>query len=179
MKKETFHDIMNNWSAEYIQNLDVPIVFVTSGLMKKQYDEEKTSAEVCKELAKNAPAFAVRGQVLGRSPLRVIFGTNDGTKIGDRVEIYRQMEDKNGNLVSKRISTAREGTMDSTMSYLYPVAGNKGSRKNGDLAVVVSDKRSTIYFDANWSPHLWGFDLTYGYEVFTSKYGIYGKIYAW
>lgn len=163
-------------AQEVFNSLNVPILFVTSGKFTGTGATEESSAELRKELAKNAPAFAVRGQIIGRHPMRANFGLNEGAKVGDKVEIYRQMQDKKtGEYVSKRISTAKIGAADSTMVYLFPVAGNKGSRANGDLAVVVPDKNQSLFFDAVWSPHVWGFDVTYTYQAFVTKYGITGQ----
>lgn len=180
MDKETQNDVYKVYqegaSGSVLSQIEVPVSFVGSGFIKNESEVEAQGLMARKAIAKKVPAMAVRGRVLGRAPLRADFGISTGAKVGDRVEIYRAMINKDGDFVSKRISTARIGAMDDNQAYLFPIAGNKGSRKNGDMAVVVPDKKMSIYFEPTWSPRVWGFDVNWTWQNFVTKYGLTGQL---
>lgn len=150
-----------------LDRISVPVEFVAMDVVK--FDPKKVDySAISRSLAKNAEAFAIRGQILQRNPAKIDANSQNGVHKGDMVSIYSQRMDNSGKLYSKRISRGRICGVNSKTSQLYFIAGSRGNRKNGDIAVVTRDKKMAVTIDGMWQPHCYaaqvGYDIQIGYS---------------
>jgi hypothetical protein len=166
---EVLNDVYNTWeNPAGLSKIDVPVELLAYSIEK--IDDEY--AKMNSSLAKNATAFAIRGQIIQRNPAKIDANSTNGVKKGDLVTVYNQQMDKEGQMYSKRISRARVCAVDTVDSRLYFVAGTRGNRKKGDIAVVTRDKRMAISVEGTWSVHNYGAQLDYDYQVGYTKVGL-------
>lgn len=168
MGLQTFQDVMANWQKPEVYNsLDIPVVFAGSGVGSA----EDEYADLQKSISTTVPAFAIQGVLLQRNPAIADFGSQQGARKGDLVSIYRQYTNDEGISYSKRISRARIGKVDEDRSQLFFIAGNKGNKTLGDMAVVTRDSKSALTVQANWMKHIWGAHLAYDYIAAVTNAG--------
>ncbi len=151
-------DVYACWNdlAKY-DKIKVNVSYMASGIAKEKenlytYNDHNYSGLI-RDIAKKAPALAIRGQILDGPTYSAAIGTKHGAKPGwDLVRIFSQAEDRNGNIISKEIGKARIGkpVCDSIVE-LRTVAGRTGSYKNGDIAVLMPTGRTgrSLYFQWN------------------------------
>lgn len=123
-----------NWkkTAVYDQ-IQVPVKFVAKGEVPGMMSYEN---ELMFDIAKKVPAFAVRGSVYSRRPFLVRTTSKQGVKKKDRFFIYRFVENKNGEIYSKKVSTARVTDVNDESTRLFTISGRYASTKRGDVAVL-------------------------------------------
>lgn len=173
MNEDTWRDVMSNWNnpAGYNQ-IQVPLVYVASGTVGYNPSDADDKANIQSSLARNVGDFAIRGTVKQRNPMIIAAGSNEGVKKGDLISIYRQFMSPDSIMYSKRISRFRAGDVEADQATLFNVAGTKGSRKNGDIAVVTRDKKMSMDVYGVWMPHNWSIGLGYDYKIGFTKRGL-------
>ena len=131
---------------EKYNQIKVTISYIASGVAKNdkytlksnngqtQSTVQKLKIKTLRKIATEVPAFAIRGQVISRHPFRMNIGYVNGIDDRDKVVIYRTKE-KNGELYSSRVSTARACNVMDSIANLYTFAGGQASYKRGDIAV--------------------------------------------
>lgn len=159
-------DVYNSWNnMSHFRSINPTVTFVAGGICEN--NNEKFQAQLANKIAD----FAIRGQLITRS--RANLTKEDGARVGDRVIIYRQAMDKDGNFYSKRIARARISGWDGDKAHFFRIAGNAGNRKNGDVAVVSRDKRWSTGIEATYQPHQYGFTITGDHSGSFHKSGFY------
>ena len=94
-----------NWeNPEKYDLIQVPVKFIATGEAPGNYYGEE---ELMFDIAKKVPAFAVRGSVYSRRPFLARTTVKQGVKKKDRFFVYRFVENKKGEIYSKKVSTAR------------------------------------------------------------------------
>lgn len=159
IEERTLTDVYNSWNdlTQY-NTLNPQVSFVCSGLA----DIDGLIAK----LAEKCPEFAIRGQLKSRNPATAYLGTESGAHLGDRVLIYRQYADEQGQLYSKVISHARINDIDDGNSQLYFIGGTKGSKEYGDMVVLSPDHKMGITVGGNYGTTGWyGVNLSADYLV--------------
>ena len=160
-----------NDMASY-NDIQVGLVYLYTGAEKTE-----NHVKFQRKLSENVAPFAIRGQLTGRNPATARIGTNDGVKIGDMVTLYRQAVDKNGNMVSNRISRARVNSVDDTDCQMFFIGGTKGSYKDGDMVVLTPDKKMGVGIYANYSlGRFFGVSATWDWILHVTKAGFSGRM---
>jgi hypothetical protein len=167
--KDVLEQVYATWNnIRGLDRIKVPVEFVATDVVKYNITKDPGYTTINRSLAKNAEAFAIRGQILQRNPAKIDANSQNGVKKGNLVSIYSQRMDKSGKLYSKRISRGRICGVNSKTSQLYFIAGNRGNRKNGDIAVVTRDKQMAVTIEGMWQPHCYaaqvGYDGQFGYS---------------
>lgn len=166
----------SNWDdlANY-DKIKVPVSFVAQGRVGKMDNVIKNIVSKVKVLAPHAP-------IVKRYPFIVGFGSNQGAKLLDRVEIFRLHENKKGDVSTDKICTTRITKISSETSRLFSINGRVASKSKGDLAILKPSRRlNHISLVAHGS---FGNDYRYGGRVFyerllkLSKKGISNYILA-
>ncbi len=163
IEDQTLSDVYNSWNniAQY-NALDPQVSFVCSGLADMD--------ELIAKLAEECPEFAIRGQLKGRNPATAYLGTESGAKLGDRVLIYRQYADEQGQMFSKVVSRARINDISDGNSQMYFIGGTKGSKEQGDMVVLSPDHKMGITVEGNYGTTGWyGANFTADYLVCNIK----------
>lgn len=130
--KNIIEEIYEAWdNPEAYKQINIPLQYIET-----PKSEDSTLGSITSALEKDNTDFKNYGQLIRRSSFDL--GDRAGVKKGDNVTIYRQMEDRNGNLYSKRIARGKVNGFDENGRYahFFRVSGNAGSWKNGDLATV-------------------------------------------
>lgn len=98
-------------------------------------------------------------------------GYVNGIDDRDKVVIYRTKE-KNGELYSSRVSTARACNVMDSIANLYTFAGGQASYKRGDIAVYQPSKNASWTISANYMDHSGNLNFTYDHRFKLSSAGI-------
>lgn len=123
-----------NWeNPERYDLIQVPVKFVAVGKVPGNYYGEE---ELMFDIAKKVPAFAVRGSVYSRRPFLARTTVKQGVKKKDRFFVYRFVENKKGEIYSKKVSTARVTDVNDESTRLFTISGRYASTKRGDVAVL-------------------------------------------
>ena len=169
--EKTLEEVYNAWdySSSILNNpvydkIDVKVSYVNSGANTYGYDFD--------ELSEKIPGLAIRGVLIQRNPCITSLGTVDGAEDNDRVDVYRQYSDKDGNLYSKKISSARICDISADKSRVYFISGSKGSAQYGDQVVLNDDAGGGFIISGNYAPGNAGFSFTTEMLAGTSKVGI-------
>lgn len=170
---DVINAIYNNWNnAEGFEAINPEIKCVYSGSEKF-----KNPQKFQRKLSENVPAFAIRGQLTGRNPATAHIGLNNGLKKMDLVSVYRQTMDKDGEMVSKRISRARVNYVEEENCQMVFTSGNRGSYKNGDMVVLTPDKKQGIGIYGNYTlGNFFGASLIWDQTIHISKSGFAGHV---
>ena len=129
-----------NWeNPEKYDLIQVPVKFIATGEAPGNYYGEE---ELMFDIAKKVPAFAVRGSVYSRRPFLARTTAKQGVKKKDRFFVYRFVENKKGEIYSKKVSTARVTDVNDESTRLFTISGRYASTKRGDVAVL-KDRHTT------------------------------------
>ncbi len=181
--KDVLDQVFNCWNdMERYNQIKVTISYIASGKGKnssnyldsnrdkdqpvEQYLKNKTRIKIACEV----PAFAIRGQVVGRHPFKMNIGESAGIKSRDKVAIYRAKE-KNGEMYSSKVSTTRACNVTDSTAYLYTFAGGQASYKKGDVAVYQPSKNSSWTISGNYMDHSYNLNFTYDHRFKLSHTG--------
>lgn len=136
--KKILEEVFNSWNdMDKYNAIKVPIEYVASGSYKdKDYDARN---KLIREISRKISVFGIRGQIVDNHPLVVNIGQKEGVRKGDRIAVYRQYTNNDGENVSKRVAYARAGNVtDSTR--MYALSGKAISYKKGDIGVLDFDR---------------------------------------
>ena len=170
---EIWAEILNNWeNPEGFEAINPEVKYVYS-----DREKFKNPQKFQRKLSENVPAFAIRGQLTGRNPATAHIGSQNGLKKMDVVTIYRQSMDKDGEMVSNRISRARVNSLDEENCQMTFISGTRGSYKDGDMVVLTPDKKQGIGIYGNYSTgNFFGASLIWDDMLHISKAGFSGKL---
>lgn len=163
-------EVSNAWeNLSQYDKINVNVSYVASGVAKEKenlytYNDHNYSGLI-RDIARKAPALAVRGQILNRSTYSANIGTKNGVKPGwDLVRVFRQSIDKDGKMVSSEIGKARAGVpVGDSIIELRTVAGKTGSYKNGDQAVLMPVGRTGRSLMFQWKEKMQA--LRYDFDI--------------
>ena len=144
INQEIFNQVYNTWEdpSSYDQ-IRVAVHYVTSGKFKVDNSGQDTNNRHLRAISKRVPEFAIRGQIVGRNPIRTDVGANNGLKSRDRMFIYRQNQNAKGEMYSQKVATVRVTDLDGQAADLYTFSGGTASYKKGDVAVLRQDMNSS------------------------------------
>lgn len=153
--------VFSNWyDTNGYDQIQVPVSLVAEGKAKTTYDIMNT-------IINKVNAFAPHSAILSRYPFIVGFGTRQGARLLDRVEVYRLYEDKEGNIKVKRICNTRITEVTPKTSRLFSINGGYASQNKGDIAILRKNKKlNNISIVAQGS---FGEDYRYGGRIFYEK----------
>lgn len=137
----------------------------------QQQKVSNNGRRLIKNISKKVPEFAIRGQVISRSPFMTNVGKKNGIKNRDRMGIYRAKQDNEGRNYSSRVATVRACNLTSDNAYLYTFAGGQASAKQGDVAVFEPNHNSSYSVIGNYMNHSYGINLAYDHRLALSKAG--------
>ena len=161
-------------NPEYYDDIHTGLTFLYTGAEKI-----KNPQKFLRKLSENVSTFAIRGQLTGRNPAQARIGSDDGLQIGDMVSVYRQGMDKNGEMVSNRVSRARVCAIEDQNCQMFFTDGTKGSYKDGDMVVLSPDKKQGVGIYANYSlGRFFGVSLTWDRILHVTKAGFSGRLLA-
>ena len=138
--------------------------FVKQGKYKKENLGRKLGVKV--------PAFAIRGQVISRAPFMAEVGNRLGVKNRNRMVVYRQKMNKNGDMVSSKVCTARACNVSKDSTYLYTIAGGNASYKKGDIAVKKADLNTGHSFMVSMMTKSYGINYLFDKTMSFNRYGV-------
>lgn len=167
--QSTWDEVNANWkNLKKYDRINVNVSYVASGVAKENTSLYTTNdheySGLIRDLAKKAPALAVRGQIISRSPYKAALGTDNGVKpCWDLVRIFRQSINSQGQFESKEIGKARVLKADKEECALRTVAGKTGSVENGDMAVLMPVKRTGRSLGFQWRDNL--YSLRYDFDI--------------
>ena len=169
--EEIWNQVKNCWNdpARY-EAIEVPISFVATG--KGKQPSFSGYNKLLRKVSHDVSAFAIRGQVTGRSPFSAELPIFSGVRKYDRVRAYRQSVNKNGEMKASKICTARVTSINTKESKLYTIAGGYASYKKGDVVVLSKDKRVGHSFTANYMDNSFGITYTFDKQYNLSQAGI-------
>lgn len=151
INKDILEQVFNSWNdMEKYNQIKVTISYIASGVAKNDN---------------------IRGQVISRHPFRMNIGYVNGIDDRDKVVIYRTKE-KNGELYSSRVSTARACNVMDSIANLYTFAGGQASYKRGDIAVYQPSQNASWTISANYMDHSGNLNFTYDHRFKLSPAGI-------
>lgn len=167
INQETWDQVYNCWENMDLYNqIEVPIVHLSSD--KCDIESEINYKEICKQV----PAFAIRGQIASHHPLAIGIGESVGLRDQDRMYVYRTSLNKKGFPVSKKVCTVRVGEINADTAWVYTIAGGFASRKRGDVAVLKNGGAVGHAFTAHMMDGTYGFDYTSDLLVSNNKRGM-------
>lgn len=182
--KDVLNQVFNSWNdMEKYNMIKVKITLVASGEAKNSYNIWDTTnstsspavqslkGKTKRKIAYEVPAFAIRGQVLGRHPFKMNIGSEVGIKNRDKIVIYRAKE-KNGKMYSSRVSTTRACNVKDSVANLYTFAGGQASYKKGDVAVYQPSRNSSWTISGNYMDHSYNLNFTFDHRLKLSPVGI-------
>ena len=177
--KGTLDQVFKSWNDMNLYNqINVPIEYVASGSFKEN-DAKLTEVRnlLLKSVSKKVEAFAIHGQVTDNHPLTTNIGSKQGVQQGDRLNIYRQVTNGEGQLSSIRVASARAGIVNNEKSRLYAISGSATSYKQGDIAVLRMDRgigHSISYnmLNMGYDEKLHGVSYTFDKRLYFNKFGI-------
>lgn len=190
MSMETFDQVWNllaehngDLSLSELDNVDVPVTYVASGLSKK--DEEDFGGYTMRDLGRTCGDFAIRGNIVRKGfeeqdskKLYADVGTSQGVEHLDRMFIYRPAVDKNGNMYSKHIATARAVKETPDKVRLYTYAGGFANSKKGDVAVLQHDKRMSTSFAIGYQNKSVDFNFQFEYLLGMTPSGMGHELFV-
>lgn len=149
-----------NWdNPNGYDQIKVPVRFVAKGRVPSKFSYE---GELMFDIAKKVPAFAIRGSVYSRRPFLARTSSRQGVKKGDRFFVYRFVENRKGEIYSKKVSTARVTDVNSESTRLFTISGRYASTKRGDVAVLKDRHRLSLSIAGQGS---FGNDPRYGGRI--------------
>lgn len=173
MTPELIEKIYECWEnpSEY-KKIRIPLKHIPTPEQKK-YEDLNTLTEA---LEKTNSDFMLYGQLLSRSAIDL--PASLGVKNGDNVTIYRQEIDRNGKPYSKRIARGKVSGFDDggRKAHFFRVAGNAGSRKNGDVATTSHSKNFSFAVMGEYAKHNWGINLKVDHSFGFRKSGLYSHL---
>lgn len=158
----------NVYSGANSLNADIKNIVAES---IQQQKVSNNGRRLIKNISKKVPEFAIRGQVISRSPFMTNVGKKNGIKNRDRMRIYRAKQDNEGRNYSSRVATVRACNLTSDNAYLYTFAGSQASAKQGDVAVFEPNHNSSYSVIGNYMNHSYGINLAYDHRLALSKAG--------
>lgn len=171
--KETLNQVFNSWNDMFAyEQINIHVKFVAQGSFKERVNYENVRNKYLRSISKKVPEFAIRGQVISRAPFKAAVGSHNGLRSKDRIYIYSQHADKEGNMYSRRIATARVGKTENNEAYLYTISGGQASYKRGDIAVLRTDKNFGISLTGNYMNHSYGVNFTADWRMSFSRHGL-------
>ena len=169
INQETWEQVYNCWDNMDLYNqIEVPIVHLTSGKCRDDLWGPKNYREICKQV----PAFAIRGQIASHHPLAIGIGESVGLRDENRMYVYRTSLNKKGLPVSKKVCTVRVGEINADTAWVYTIAGGYASRKRGDVAVLKNGGAIGHAFTAHMMDGTYGFDYTSDFLLSNNKRGM-------
>ena len=179
--QKTWDEVNRNWNnLQAYDKIPVGISYVASGKAHASKTKQKLSGfiggeaynihddPVLKDISKKVPFLAVHGQIVSKNPYSAVF-ENIVVQDGERIRVYRQEQDKNGEYKSKEIGKAVGRLMSKDNFRLYPIAGQKGDPKKGDLAVLSPSSR--ISNTLLWQNQSYTSELRYILGITAVDYG--------
>lgn len=166
--QSTWDEVVACWNnLEKYDRINVKVSYMASGVAKEKSSIYTTNdhnySGLVRDLAKKAPALAVRGPIISHSPYKAAIGTKNGVKpMWDLVRVFSQ-EESGGKLVSKEIGKARVGNATDGECELRTVAGKTGSYKKGDMAVLMPVGRTGRALMFQWKDKMQS--LRYDYDI--------------
>lgn len=166
---ESIYEAWDN--PEEYKKINIPLQYIET-----PKSEDSTLGSIISALEKDNTDFKNYGQLIRRSSFDL--GDRAGVKRGDNVTIYRQMEDRNGNLYSKRIARGKVNGFDNNGKYahFFRVSGNAGSWKNGDLATVSHSSNFNFGGQLELGDKTWYAGIVGDYAFGFTKSGIYSHM---
>ena len=170
MDESTFQQVWNiisessnpeRVSINKLDQMDIPVELVKTGVSPS---ESEARARTLRDLGKQIPDFAVRGQILRqqeKAGLYAACGTANGAEKLDQMYIYRQYS-KDGVNYSKKLATARIVKTEEGQSRLFTVSGGWANSKKGDIAVLHNDAHQSSNVLVAYQNK--SFDITYQHE---------------
>ena len=149
--QNTWDQVNANWNnLSGYDAIKVGLTYLASGKCKPN--------QLTRKISKAVPALAIRGQIISSSPYCALI-ENASIDWGERMDIYTQKQNSKGEIKSKRIGRTRTRIKngEANQVFLYPIAGVKGSQKNGDQAVwspVTDFGHSFVYQQQSYSQSL-------------------------
>ncbi len=158
-------------NPEAYKQINIPLQYIET-----PKSDDSTLGSITSALEKENTDFKNYGQLIRRSSFDL--GDRAGVKKGDNVTIYRQMEDRNGNLYSKRIARGKVNGFDHNGRYahFFRVSGNAGSWKNGDLATVSHSSNFYIGGQAEMGEKTWYAGLLGDFSFGFTRSGLYSHM---
>jgi hypothetical protein len=158
--QNVLNEVYATWdNPKGIDNINVPIELIAYSTAKSDENYNKINADIAKKVA----PFAICG-VVDRPYVEV--DKRKGVEKGDIATIYSQRMDKNGVMYSKRISRARVSEVEDYKSHIFSIAGTRGNRKDGDIAVITHEKNMSVALEGVGSIKLGGvqgvYDMIWG-----------------
>ena len=176
INQEILDQVFNSWNdmGKYNQ-IKVPVSFVSSdkAAVNKDIQSGITSLKkkTKRKISFKVPAFAIRGQVIGRSPFLANIGSAYGLHECDKVAIYRTKE-KKGKMYSSKVSTTRASDVSDSTVVLYTFAGGRASYKKGDVAVYKPSSNTSISVTGEYMDHSYGLSIGGDYRLSLSRFGM-------
>lgn len=176
INQEILDQVFNSWNdmGKYNQ-IKVPVSFVSSDKAAVDEDIQTGRISLKKKTKRNisfkVPAFAIRGQVIGRSPFLANIGSAYGLHECDKVAIYRTKE-KKGKMYSSKVSTTRVSEVTDSTVVLYTFAGGQASYKKGDVAVYQPSSNTSISVTGEYMDHSYGLSIGGDYRLALSRFGM-------
>lgn len=169
--EEIWKQVQNCWNdlARY-DKIEVPISFVATGKGKEPVFSGYN--KLLRKVSHKVTAFAIRGQIIGRNPLRAELPLASGVRNYDRIRVYRQSMNKKGEMKARKICTSRVTNINEQESRLYTIAGGYASYKKGDMAVLSKDKRVSHSFTGNYMDNSYGINYTFDKQFNLSQAGV-------
>ena len=166
--QSTWDEVVACWNnLEKYDRINVKVSYMASGVTKEKSSIYTTNdhnySGLIRDLAKKAPALAVRGPIISNSPYKAAIGTKNGLKPKwDLVRVFSQ-EESGGKVMSKEIGKARVGNATDEECELRTVAGKTGSYKKGDMAVLMPVGRTGRALMFQWKDKMQA--LRYDYDI--------------
>ena len=127
---------------------------------------------VQRAIGKAVPELAIRGQIYQSHPMMADVGGEQGIRNADRLYVYRQSQDKNGQFHSKKIAEVRAASVTDNTISLHTIRGLQPSYKKGDIARLHTDRgvRNTFTYDTG--NKFQGYTYTFDYLTSVTSYGL-------
>ncbi len=155
-------------NPEAYQAIQIPLQYIET-----PEAEDFTLGALVTAMEKEHVDFKHYGQLMSYNSFDL--GDKAGVRKGDNVSIYRQEEDRNGNLRSKRIARGKVSAFDNNGRYahFFRVSGTRGSMKNGDLATVSHSSNFSFGAQGMITERMWGAGIVGDFAFGFTRSGLY------
>lgn len=169
---DIIRQIYDAWEdPEAYRRIRIPLEY-----METPKAEDSSLGSLTTALEKEHVEFKHYGQMMSYNSFDL--GDRTGVKKGDNVSIYRQVEDRHGNMYSKRIARGKVNGFDNNGRYahFFRVSGTRGNMKNGDLVNVSRSSNFSFGGQAVFTEKTWAVDLMGDYSFGFAKSGFYSHM---
>ena len=169
--EDVIHQVESNWdNLEAYDRIPVSLSYVASGQREIKLRDNKNLNKVMRQLSKEVPVLAVRGQALkGR---RAAVGINQGLRRKDRLDVYRQVQATDSSIVSEKIGTVRAAGLRNNTTGYVPISGKTPSYKMGDMLVWSRDHRTALSVMGRYEDKAIGAGIQYDRMLTLNRAGI-------